>query len=87
VDWFQGACRVAVIDGLGHGVLAAAAAAGQFAAKWLLLIHTDGVRARFKVEDLPAELHTNPQQLADAILGGWSRDIDDATIVVIRPAG
>lgn len=171
VDWYQGACRIAVIDGLGHGSQAAAAAdaalntlsvhpelspkealkachtallstrgaaisivtidsaseeliyAGignvdghlvrqgrqehlvanrgivgaalpsvralsfRLHTEWLLLMHTDGIRSRLHVEDLPPAVQTNPQQLADAILEGWSRETDDATIVVIRPVG
>jgi serine phosphatase RsbU (regulator of sigma subunit) len=170
LDWFEGACRIAVIDGLGHGPQAAlaadaaraslsarldlspvdalrachvalagtrgaamsiatvdaAAAQLTFAgvgnveghllqhgkqqrlvahrgivgaafpnvralvfdlpAEWLLVLHTDGISARFQIEDLPPELHTHPQRLADGLLGGWSRAGDDATIVVIRHA-
>jgi hypothetical protein len=156
LDWFEGACRLAVIDGLGHGPQAAIAAAtaletlgsrpdlspvdalrachaalgatrgaamsvasiveghlvrqGQqqrlvayrgivgaafpnvrpqsfdLQSTWLLLLHTDGIRARFHLEDMPSELKDEPQRLADGLLGGWSRDADDATIVVIRHA-
>jgi serine phosphatase RsbU (regulator of sigma subunit) len=53
--------------------------------EWVLLIHTDGVSGRFRVETLFAELLTNPQQLAQHILEGWGRKTDDATVVVIRP--
>jgi serine phosphatase RsbU (regulator of sigma subunit) len=170
LDWFEGACRLTVIDGLGHGPQAAIAAAtaletlgsrpdlspvdalrachaalgatrgaamsvasidasaavltfagvgnveghlvrqGQqqrlvayrgivgaafpnvrpqsfdLQSTWLLLLHTDGIRARFHLEDMPSELKDEPQRLADGLLGGWSRDADDATIVVIRHA-
>lgn len=170
VDWHQGACRIAVVDGLGHEPPAAAAAeaalqtlaqypelspsdalrachAALFATRgaaisilsidtaaeevtyvgignvdahlvrhgrqerlmahrgivgaalptlrsvsfslptdWLLLMHTDGIRSRFRLDDLPPQLQTNPQLLADGILSGWSRETDDATIVVIRRA-
>jgi serine phosphatase RsbU (regulator of sigma subunit) len=53
--------------------------------QWLLLMHTDGIRSRFRLEDLPPALHANPQQLAETILSDWGRPSDDATIVVIRP--
>jgi serine phosphatase RsbU (regulator of sigma subunit) len=170
LDWFEGALRIAVIDGLGHGPQAALAAAAarktlgrqpdlspvdalkachtaliatrgaamsvatidsagarltfagvgnveghlvlqgrqqrlvahrgivgaafptlrslsfDVGGEWLLLMHTDGIRARFQVEDMPARLRFDPQEIADALLGGWSRDTDDATIVVIRHA-
>jgi serine phosphatase RsbU (regulator of sigma subunit) len=169
VDWHLGACRLAVLDGLGHGPQAAAAtdaalktlgtrpdlspgdaltachtallstrgaamsvatidSAGQLlqyagvgnvdahllrsgrqerlvayrgivggtlptvrtfsfdlGAEWLLVVHTDGIRSRFQLEDLGVELQADPQKLADAILASWSRETDDATVVIIRP--
>jgi serine phosphatase RsbU (regulator of sigma subunit) len=51
---------------------------------WVLLIHTDGVSGRFRVETF-AELLPDPQQLAQRILEDWGRSTDDATVVVIRP--
>ncbi|HWE62357.1 MAG TPA: SpoIIE family protein phosphatase [Chloroflexota bacterium] len=168
VQWHGGACRVAVIDGLGHGPAAAAAAqratdtliaypalspgeavqachhalhgtrgavvsiagidpgAGQLTyagvgnveaqlwqhgrtqrliayrgivgqslppvrpyvvsleREWLLLLHTDGVSARFAVETLPEFTGPTPGSLATAVLAGWGRDTDDATVVVAR---
>jgi serine phosphatase RsbU (regulator of sigma subunit) len=167
LDWHDGACRIAVIDGLGHGPEAAAAAQAALEtlalrpelspadalkachtalagtrgaaisiaridttseqltyagignvdghllrqgrqerltaqrgivgaalpsvrpasyllqAEWMLVMHTDGIRSRFHVEDLPSDLQTQPQQLAEVILGGWSRDTDDATVIVV----
>lgn len=53
---------------------------------WVLLIHTDGVSGRFRVDTLFAELLTDPQELARHILKEWGRSSDDATVVVIRPA-
>ena len=170
VDWHEGACRIAVVDGLGHGPEAASIstaalgllaerpdlspaeglrachlalsktrgaamliawikpAAGELVyagvgnveahlwqdgrqqrlvayrgivgtatptirpfslalgSEWLLLIHTDGIRARFEADKLPEELLTDPQRLADGILLGWGREMDDATVVVAAPA-
>jgi serine phosphatase RsbU (regulator of sigma subunit) len=53
---------------------------------WLLVMHTDGVRARFRLEDVPAEMRADPQQLADGIMADWRRTTDDATIVVLQGA-
>lgn len=52
---------------------------------WLLLLHTDGVSARFNVERLREATSPTPQPLAAAVLAGWGRDTDDATVVVARP--
>jgi hypothetical protein len=171
VEWHAGACRVAVIDGLGHGPMAAVAAQraaallkahpelmpeeamrachaalhgtrgavialasidrearqvsyagiGNVEAQlwqsgrtqrlvaqrgivgmtlptprssvyalgqdWVLLLHTDGVSARFAVESVPAVTSPTPAALATAVLEGWGRDTDDATVVVARPRG
>ena len=170
VDWHDGTCRIAVIDGLGHGVDAARAAdaaldllaarpdlapdeglrachralgstrgAAMLVARidlsnrelvyagvgnvdahlwqdgrqqrlvayrgivgtatptirpfsvplneeWLLLIHTDGVRARFEVDTLPTAVRDDPQRLAESILLDWGRQSDDATVVVAAPS-
>jgi serine phosphatase RsbU (regulator of sigma subunit) len=51
---------------------------------WLLVLHTDGVSARFDLDQLAPEVRDNPQPLADAILAGWARQTDDATVVVAR---
>lgn len=48
---------------------------------WRLVMHTDGVRARFRITDLTNELAT-PQEVAGAILTNWGREADDATVVV-----
>lgn len=52
--------------------------------EWLLLLHTDGVSARFAAESLPEFAHPEPGSLAAAVLAGWGRDTDDATVVVAR---
>jgi serine phosphatase RsbU (regulator of sigma subunit) len=168
VDWCGSSCRIAVIDGLGHGPLAAEAAAiaaqtlaarpelppdealrvchqalkgtrgaaislaridpdavrltyagvGNVEARlwqsgcqqrpiafrgivgaalptcrsfdfdlepgWLLLLHTDGISARFQLEDFQPTILGEPRALADAILARWGREHDDATVVVAR---
>ncbi|HEU5315975.1 MAG TPA: SpoIIE family protein phosphatase [Chloroflexota bacterium] len=50
---------------------------------WRLVIHTDGVSARFNQADLPRD--DDAQSLADLILDRWSRPTDDATVVVCSP--
>jgi serine phosphatase RsbU (regulator of sigma subunit) len=165
VDWNEDCCRIAVIDGLGHGVEAAAAAAAaltalaghpdltppaalerchqamrgtrgaavgiaaidlaarrvsfagvgnvearvwqsdsekrlssargivgvllprlrsedvELAEGWRLALHSDGVSARFNLHEL-ISLERNLQSVADAILSGWGRAADDATVVL-----
>ena len=51
---------------------------------WLLLLHTDGVSARFAVDSLPEFTSAAPDSLAMAVLAGWGRSTDDATVVVAR---
>ncbi|HET7036565.1 MAG TPA: SpoIIE family protein phosphatase [Thermomicrobiaceae bacterium] len=51
---------------------------------WLLVLHSDGVSARFDLsEELPGAHH--PDDLAAQILTRWARPTDDATVVVARP--
>jgi serine phosphatase RsbU (regulator of sigma subunit) len=168
VDWHEAICRIAVVDGLGHGPQAAAAAAAAVAAlatepalnpldavhcchdalkgtrgaallvaaidlsrgqlivagagnvearlyqhggakhlvtdrgivgsvlprvrpvelelapEWRFLICTDGIRQRFDAESL---LGVTPggDELAQAVLDGWGRLTDDATVLVAQP--
>jgi serine phosphatase RsbU (regulator of sigma subunit) len=49
---------------------------------WLLIVHTDGMSARFGMEATLPRLAGGPQAFADEILRRWARDDDDATIVV-----
>jgi serine phosphatase RsbU (regulator of sigma subunit) len=51
---------------------------------WLLLVYTDGVRNRF---DLGALAGTAPDAdgCAEALLAGWGRPTDDATVLVAQP--
>jgi serine/threonine-protein kinase RsbT len=54
---------------------------------WILLIHTDGVSARFHLEtSLVQELAVEPRSLAEVVLRDWGRPSDDATVVVACPA-
>jgi hypothetical protein len=50
--------------------------------EWTVVVHTDGVSARFGLAPLPLGLGANPQSVADDILRRWARDSDDATVVV-----
>jgi hypothetical protein len=47
-----------------------------------LLLHSDGVSARFDASSLDDDTKRDPQAMADAILARWGRERDDATIVV-----
>jgi Stage II sporulation protein E (SpoIIE) len=49
---------------------------------WILLLHSDGVSARFDASSLDDGTKRDPQAMADAILARWGRERDDATIVV-----
>jgi len=54
---------------------------------WLLVMHSDGVRARFSLADA-VPLSGNsiaPQALADSILNDYGRGDDDATVLVVSP--
>jgi hypothetical protein len=54
-------------------------------ASWLLLMHTDGVSARFRLADLLSAPPSDAQVLAATVLANWSRPRDDATVVVACP--
>jgi serine phosphatase RsbU (regulator of sigma subunit) len=51
---------------------------------WLLLIYTDGIKRRFDVQSL-LEAAPNGAGLAQAVLAGWARTTDDATVLVAQP--
>jgi serine phosphatase RsbU (regulator of sigma subunit) len=53
---------------------------------WRLIVHTDGVRARF---DLAAEVdgETIDDEWAERFLLRWARPTDDATVVVVSREG
>jgi serine phosphatase RsbU (regulator of sigma subunit) len=50
-------------------------------AGWLLVLHTDGVSARFELDQVPEGARGHPQALAEAVLARWGRSTDDATVV------
>lgn len=52
---------------------------------WLLVVHTDGVSARFELEMLAEFAARDAQGLAKAIVTRWAREQDDATVVVVCP--
>ena len=58
--------------------------------EWRLLLHTDGISARFDLASLaPSDTASGPdalQTLADAVLAGWGENTDDATVVIVSPA-
>jgi hypothetical protein len=49
---------------------------------WLLVMHTDGIRARFDIGKVDGYERRDPQSMADALLAEWGRTTDDATVVV-----
>lgn len=54
---------------------------------WLLVVHTDGIRDRFDLEDMPATVRGgDPQSLVDGLIADWGRVTDDALVVAVRPA-
>ncbi len=56
----------------------------ELAPDWLILICTDGIKQRF---DALALLDVTPggKSLAQAVLDGWGRITDDATVLVAQP--
>jgi serine phosphatase RsbU (regulator of sigma subunit) len=56
----------------------------QLESTWTLILHTDGVSARFD----DAEIHapgSTLEETAQSILKLWGRERDDATVVIVRP--
>jgi Stage II sporulation protein E (SpoIIE) len=49
---------------------------------WILLLHTDGVRARFELEALAGFRERDPGRLAATVLTDWGCTTDDAAVVV-----
>jgi hypothetical protein len=56
---------------------------------WLVIVHTDGMSARFGRENLATGLTQGLKVVAEEMLQRWARDDDDATVVVAasRTAG
>ena len=54
------------------------------APKWLLLLYTDGIKRRFDPQPL-LEAAAGGDGLAQAVLAGWARATDDATVLVAQP--
>jgi len=50
----------------------------------LVIMHSDGLSARFSLDDYPSLIRKDPQQIAEAIFRDHARGHDDATIVVMR---
>ena len=51
---------------------------------WLLLMYTDGIKRRFDAQPL-LEASPDGDGLAQAVLAGWARATDDATVLVAQP--
>jgi hypothetical protein len=49
-----------------------------------LLIYTDGIKRRFDAQSL-LEPAPSGDGLAQAVLAGWARATDDATVLVAQP--
>jgi hypothetical protein len=54
---------------------------------WIVLLHSDGISARFDAPSVPDEIKQDPGTLAEFVLAHWGRDHDDATIVVACSSG
>ena len=52
---------------------------------WTLLLHTDGISARFGDREVLEEAQNEPLDVVTLLLQRWSRPLDDATVVVVRP--
>lgn len=51
-----------------------------------LVMHSDGVSARWGTEEWPGLWHRSPSLAAGVIYRDWRRERDDATVVVVRSA-
>ena len=51
---------------------------------WLFLICTDGIRQRFDARSL-LDVTPGGNEFAQAVLDGWGRPTDDATVLVAQP--
>jgi hypothetical protein len=51
---------------------------------WLLLMYTDGIKRRFDPQPLFGAT-PDGDGLAQAVLAGWARATDDATVLVAQP--
>jgi hypothetical protein len=54
--------------------------------EWLLVLHTDGVKSRFRVSDLVGAGTSDPALMAQVVLERFGRDTDDATVLVANAA-
>ena len=54
---------------------------------FLLVLHSDGVSARWRSADLPYLAGRSATDLAQDILGKYAGNDDDATVVVVMEAG
>jgi hypothetical protein len=52
---------------------------------WILLLHSDGISARFGEADVLEVTRHDPEALVPWLLEHWSRPLDDATALVVRP--
>ena len=50
----------------------------------LVIMHSDGVSAKFGLDDYPGLRQKDPQQIAEAIARDYARENDDVLIVVAR---
>ncbi len=50
----------------------------------VVLLHTDGVKNRFELEDYPQMLYQNTRTVASSIVNRFGRKFDDATCIVLR---
>jgi hypothetical protein len=51
---------------------------------WMLVLHSDGLRAQWQWSDFPGLEHENPQAVADQLLSKLAKEDDDATILAVK---
>jgi serine/threonine protein phosphatase PrpC len=50
----------------------------------ILILHSDGIRSAWRQEDLTGSAWASPADAAQGLVRAWSREDDDATVVVVR---
>ncbi len=69
---------------LGHGAPPAAVTEHPWQPGATLVLHSDGLRTRWRWEDFPALVGKPPDVVANELLRALGRDEDDGTVIVVR---
>ena len=70
---------------LGRGIREPHLIGFPLSGEWTVLLHTDGVTARFEFSEVSHDLSADA--MAEDVLARWGRQTDDATVVVVRSGG